>query len=99
MKSTISLEGDKVDVLWSEISTIKIGLLFRIVFDAPLKTSNSNPSTSSNINLPSTITVFKIGVDISNKIFYPAGILTTFPSVGGLPPPHVVYYDHLSIYK
>jgi len=60
---------------------------------------NSNPSTSSNINLPSTITVFKIGVDISNKIFYPAGILTTFPSVGGLPPPHVVYYDHLSIYK
>ena len=52
---------------------------------------NSNPSTSSNINLPSTITVFKTGVDTSNNIFYPGGILTTFPSVGGLPPPHVVY--------
>jgi len=55
---------------------------------------------SSNIkDPPSTKIKFRIGVEISSKIFYPAGITTESPSLGGLSPPQVNGELHKSIYK
>jgi len=52
---------------------------------------------SLKIRLPSTTTVYKTGVETSNKMFYPAGIYTVSPSLGGASPPHVKGELHKSI--
>jgi len=54
-------------------------------------------SVSSKIRFPSTTTVYKTGVEISNKIFYPAGIYTVSPSLGGASPPQVAGELHKSM--
>lgn len=50
---------------------------------------------SSKIRPPSTITAFKIGVDLSISKSYPLGTTIESPSLGGILPPQVASSEYL----